>query len=160
MLRGDGCRFLIADAVGLGKTVQAGLMIAEVLLRQGDARAIVICPAGLREQWRDELQNRFRLSADILDAAGVARATATLPVGFNPWAAASLVITSIDYVKRPEVMRCLETLIWDLVIFDEAHALAGRSDRAMAATVLGGRARVLVMLTATPHSGDAEAFRR
>ncbi|MSO29323.1 MAG: DEAD/DEAH box helicase [Acidobacteria bacterium] len=160
LVRGDGCRFLIADAVGLGKTVQAGLMIAEVLQRQPDARAIVICPAGLREQWHEELQTRFGLSADVLDTAGVARSTATLPAGFNPWSAHSLVITSIDYVKRPEVMRSLETLIWDVVVLDEAHGLAGRSDRGVAAAAVAGRARCVVMLTATPHSGDAEAFRR
>ena len=160
LVRGDGCRFLIADAVGLGKTVQAGLMIAELFQRQPDARALVVCPAGLREQWRGELQERFGLSADVLDTAGVARATAVLPVGFNPWSASRLAITSIDYVKRPEVMRCLETLIWDTVILDEAHGLAGRSDRAAAATALATRARCVVMLTATPHSGDADAFRR
>ena len=160
LIRGDGCRFLIADAVGLGKTVQAGLMIAEVLQRQAGARAIVVCPSGLREQWHDELRTRFELDAESLDAAGVARSAARLPGGFNPWAAHPLVITSIDYVKRPEVMRSLETLVWDLVVFDEAHGLAGRSDRAAAAAALAGRARVVVMLTATPHSGDADAFAR
>jgi len=160
LVRGDGCRFLIADAVGLGKTVQAGLMIAEVLQRQPDARAIVVCPAGLREQWREELQTRFGLDADVLDTAGVARSTAVLPVGFNPWSAHSLVITSVDYVKRPEVMRSLETLIWDVLVLDEAHGLAGRSDRAAAAAGLATRARFVVMLTATPHSGDADAFQR
>ena len=160
LVRGDGCRVLIADAVGLGKTVHAGLMIAEMFDRQPDARALVVCPAGLREQWQDELQERFDLTADILDTAGVARAAAVLPVGFNPWSAPRLIITSIDYVKRPEVMRCLETLIWDTVILDEAHGLAGRSDRAATATALATRARFVVMLTATPHSGDADAFRR
>ena len=158
--RGDGCRFLIADAVGLGKTVQAGLMIAEVLARQPDARALVISPAALRDQWRHELQHRFHLDAEVLDAAGVSRATAYLPAGVNPWSVQPIAITSIDYIKRPEVMRSLEALTWDLVVFDEAHHLAGRSDRAAAAGAIGNRARALVMLTATPHSGDDEAFRR
>ena len=160
LVRGDGCRYLIADAVGLGKTVQAGLMLAEVLQRQPDARVIVVCPAGLREQWREELQTRFELNAQVLDTAGIACAAAALPVGFNPWAAHPLVITSIDYVKQPEVMRSLETLIWDVLVLDEAHGLAGRSDRAAAAAALATRARAVVMLTATPHSGDAEAFQR
>jgi len=93
LVRGDGCRFLIADAVGLGKTVQAGLMIAELFQRQPDARALVVCPAGLREQWHGELQDRFRFSADVLDTAGVARATAVLPVGFNPWSAPRVAVT-------------------------------------------------------------------
>ncbi|MBI4264529.1 MAG: DEAD/DEAH box helicase [Acidobacteria bacterium] len=158
--RGDGCRFLIADAVGMGKTVQAGLMIAELLHRRPEGRVLVIVPAGLREQWRDELHVRFGLDAHLLDASGVARAADRLPVGMNPWAVHRLAITSIDYVKRPEVLRCHEALIWDLVVLDEAHGVAGRSDRAAAAAALGGRARTLVMLTATPHSGDEDAFRR
>jgi len=159
LARGEGCRFLIADAVGLGKTIEAGLMIAETLQRRPDARALVISPAGLREQWRDELRNRFNLDAEILDASRLARAT-HLPAYVNPWAVQSLVIASIDYVKRPEVMRSLEALTWDVVVFDEAHHLTGRSDRAAAAALLGDRARALVLLTATPHSGDDHAFAR
>ena len=160
LARGDGCRFLIADAVGMGKTVQAGLMIAELAQRLSDCRVLVVAPAGLRDQWRDELHSRFGLDAEVLDAAGVARTAARLPAGMNPWAVHPLVITSIDYVKRPEVLRCHEALIWDLVVFDEAHGLTGRSDRAAAGEALGCRARTLVMLTATPHSGDDEAFRQ
>lgn len=160
LARGDGCRFLIADAVGLGKTVQGGLMIAEVLDRRRDARALVIAPAALRDQWRDELRSRFGVDADVLDAAGVARLTAHLPAGVNPWSVQPVIITSIDYIKRPEVMRSLEALTFDLVVFDEAHNLAGRSDRHSAAIAVGSRARALVLLTATPHSGDDEAFGR
>jgi hypothetical protein len=146
--------------VGLGKTVQAGLIIAELRQRQPETRAIVICPAGLREQWRDELRKRFDLDAVVLDAASVARSPAALPAGFNPWLAQPLAIASIDYLKRPEVMRSLETAIWDVVVCDEAHALGGRSDRTAAAAALACRARFVVMLTATPHSGDADAFQR
>ena len=160
LARGDGCRFLIADAVGLGKTVEAGLMIAETLRRRPEARAIVVAPAGLREQWRDELRTRFSLDADIFDAVRLAHATAAFAPDVNPWAARPLVITSIDYVKRPEVMRSLEGLIWDVVVLDEAHHLVGRSDRAAAAAMLSDRARALVLLTATPHSGDDAAFAR
>ena len=150
---------LIADEVGLGKTIQAGLAIAEIFARRPDARAIVICPAGLREQWRDELQ-RFDLSAQVVDAATVARSIAALPPGSNPWSTWPLPIASIDYVKRAEVMRCFESSIWDVVVFDEAHALSGRSDRAAAAREIADRARSVLMLTATPHSGDDDAFRR
>lgn len=160
LVRGDGCRFLIADAVGMGKTVQAALMIAEVLQRRAEARALVVCPAGLRDQWRDELRTRFGLAAEVLDAESIARTDARLPASVNPWSVHPLAITSIDYVKRPEVMRCLETLIWDVIVFDEAHGLAGRSDRGAAASALGSRARILVLLTATPHAGDDEAFCR
>jgi superfamily II DNA or RNA helicase len=160
LVRGEGCRFLIADAVGLGKTVQAGLMIAETLARRPDGRTLVVTPAALREQWREEIESRFGLGANILDAAGIARLTSQLPAGVNPWSVRPVVITSIDYIKRPEVMRSIETLVWDLVVFDEAHNLAGRSDRSAAAGVIGNRARALVLLTATPHSGDDQAFDR
>ena len=160
LVRGEGCRFLIADDVGLGKTVQAGLMIAETLARRPDGRALVITPAALREQWREEIERRFGLAADILDAAGIARLTSQLPAGINPWSVRQIAITSIDYIKRPEVMRSIETLVWDLVVFDEAHNLTGRSDRSAAAGVIGNRARALVLLTATPHSGDDRAFDR
>src|SRR5262245_66351234 len=71
--RGDACRVLIADEVGLGKTVQAGLIVAETLARFPDARVLIVAPAGLREQSRDELQSRFRLTAEVPDAQHLAR---------------------------------------------------------------------------------------
>lgn len=160
LVRGDGCRFLIADAVGLGKTIQAGLMIAETLARRPDARILVVSPAALRRQWQQELDVRFRIATDVFDAAGIARRSSALPAGINPWSVPPVILTSIDYIKRPEVARSLEALTWDLVVFDEAHNLAGRSDRSIAASVVGNRARAVVLLTATPHSGDDEAFRR
>jgi superfamily II DNA or RNA helicase len=160
LMRGDGCRFLIADGVGLGKTVQAGLMIAEVLARRPDARVLVVSPAALREQWQHELARRFDLDAAVLDAAGLARVAADLPAGINPWAVRRIIVTSIDYIKRPEVMRSLEALTWDFVAFDEAHNLAGRSDRAAAARAVGSRSRAVALLTATPHSGDDRVFDR
>ena len=160
MLRGVATRMLIADEVGLGKTVQAGLLAAETLEREGDARVLVVCPASLREQWVDELATRFDLAPTVLDSGTLARLDLDAVTGANPWAAHRLIVTSVDYVKRAEVMRALESLVWDLVIVDEAHRLAGRSDRHAAAAILGDRARALVMLTATPHSGDEEAFAR
>ncbi len=160
LLGGSASRILIADDVGLGKTVQAGLILAELLERNAEARAIVVCPAALREQWQTELRDRFALPAAIIDAAYLSRAQLNVAARINPWSAHALVITSIDYLKRPEVIRALETLVWDAAVFDEAHALAGRSDRAGAAALVAERARQVVMLTATPHSGDERAFQR
>jgi superfamily II DNA or RNA helicase len=153
-------RMLIADEVGLGKTIQAGLIVAELMVRQSDARVLIVCPAGLREQWQAELANRFGLAAAIFDPAYAARVACERGIDANPWTAEAIVVTSIDYVKRAEVMRAFEPLLWDLVVFDEAHALASVSDRATAAALLGARARRVVMLTATPHSGDDGAFNR
>jgi superfamily II DNA or RNA helicase len=158
--RGDACRVLIADEVGLGKTIQAGLIVAETLARAPDSHVLIVAPAGLRDQWRDELQSRFQLNAEVLDAQCIARIAGEIAAEVNPWAIHAVAITSIDFIKRPEVMRSLETLTWDALVFDEAHTLAGRSDRAAAAAALGRRARVVVMLTATPHSGDEDAFSR
>src|SRR5687768_1951270 len=95
MLSGACSRMLIADEVGLGKTVQAGLLIAELLAREPDARAIVVCPAGLREQWRDELSRRYALAPAMLDSVTIARHASASEAGVNPWAAEPLVLTSI-----------------------------------------------------------------
>ena len=157
VVSGLAARLLIADAVGLGKTIQAGLIVAETLARRGDSHALVICPAGLREQWRSELTGRFNLAPVVLDSTSLQR----LPLdSANPWAVHALVLTSTDYIKRPEVMRALEPLVWDLLIVDEAHGTAGQSDRHAAATLLAQRARTVVLLTATPHSGDDTSFAR
>ena len=154
---GISSRILIADDVGLGKTIQAGLVIGEVLERARHGRVLVVAPAALREQWQAELLERFSLNAWLADSASLSR-IATWRADLNPWTAHEVTITSIDYVKRPEVMRSLEALVWNAVVFDEAHALAGRSDRAIAAAALARRARTVVMLSATPHTGDDRTF--
>jgi superfamily II DNA or RNA helicase len=158
VVRGLASRVLIADEVGLGKTIQAGLIINELLERQPESHVLVVTPAGLRQQWQFELRDRFAVEATLLDSSSIAR-HATQWNG-NPWSIPGVVLTSLDYVKRLEVARSLESLVWDLVVFDEAHALAGRSDRATAAAMLAQRARTVVLLTATPHSGDDHAFSR
>ena len=157
VISGAAARILIADDVGLGKTIQAGLIVAEVLARGGEARVLILCPAALRDQWRSELKGRFGLAPVVLDSASLGQAA---PAGVNPWAACPLVLTSIDYVKRPEVIRALEPLVWDLMVVDEAHGIARLSDRHAAATLLAQRARTVVLLTATPHTGDDASFDR
>ena len=85
ILRGLGSRLLLADEVGLGKTIQAGLVCAELLVRGAIDRVLVLTPAGLRGQWRDELLKRFSIHATTVDAPALRTAAATLPVGLNPW---------------------------------------------------------------------------
>ncbi len=155
--RGLAARILIADDVGLGKTIQAGLIVAEVLARNEGARALVVCPASLRDQWRTELADRFHLVPAVLDSMSLQYAA---PDGANPWAVCPLVLTSMDFIKRPEVIRALEPLVWDLLVIDEAHGTAGQSDRHAATALLSQRARTVVMLTATPHSGSDASFER
>jgi ERCC4-related helicase len=154
---GMASRLLIADEVGLGKTIQAGLIIAEILERTRHARALIVAPASLKEQWQTELHDRFGIDAWLADSTSLARLGASWGTA-NPWTGRPVTITSIDFVKRVEVMRSLEALVWDAVIIDEAHGLTGHSDRAHAAAALARRGRTVVLLTATPHWGDDRAF--
>ena len=158
ILRGLGSRLLLADEVGLGKTIQAGLVCAELLVRGAIDRVLVLTPAGLRGQWRDELLKRFSIHATTVDAPALRAAAATLPVGLNPWTTHPIAIASIDYVKRPEVLPAVAACSWDLVIVDEAHGVGGDSDRHAAVNLLAARAAYVLLLTATPHSGDRRAF--
>lgn len=158
LLQGHGARVLIADEVGLGKTVQAMLAAAELRARGVVSRVLVLCPAGLREQWADECATRFDLPLAILDHVGVRRVASRHTPGVNPWLLEPLAVASIDYVKRPEVLPAVLQAHWDLVIVDEAHGACGDSDRRDAVSQLCARAPWVVLLTATPHSGDDAAF--
>jgi len=158
LLRGLGSRVLIADDVGLGKTVQAMLAAAELRARGLASRMLIVCPAGLREQWTEECVTRFGMTATIMDQQGIRRARATRSVGVNPWTAESIVIASIDYVKRPEILPSVLEAGWDLVIVDEAHGACGQSDRRDAMSSVCSRAGCVLLLSATPHNGDEVAF--
>jgi superfamily II DNA or RNA helicase len=158
VVRGLGSRVLIADEVGLGKTIQAAIVIAELRARAAADRVLVLTPAGLREQWAGELAARFNLTASIVDAQGLRRAMAMLPLGVNPWSIDPIAIASIDYVKRAEVLPAVLACRWDLVIVDEAHGVASDSDRHTAVSAITRQSPFVVLLTATPHSGDRRAF--
>jgi superfamily II DNA or RNA helicase len=159
LARGDGCRVLLADEVGLGKTIQAGLAIAELRARGAADRVLVITPAGLREQWAGELSERFGLEVTVVDFRAVARRASSLPYGVNPWTTWPIAVVSVDYVKRADVLPAVAACAWDVIVVDEAHGLAGDSDRHEAVAALAARAPYVVLLTATPHNGDARAFR-
>ena len=106
VLRG-ATRLLLADAVGLGKTIQAGLILAELRERGWAERALVLCPAGLRATWAAELQQRFHIDCAVLDQSAIAESVAALPPGINPWSSHATIVASIDFVKRPEVLAAL-----------------------------------------------------
>jgi superfamily II DNA or RNA helicase len=159
LVRGHTCRVLIADDVGLGKTIQAGLAIAELRLRQAADRILIVTPAGLREQWQDELSRRFDVHADIVDVRAVATRASALPYAVNPWSTWPVAIASIDYVKRPEVLPAVAACAWDAIVVDEAHGVANDSERHHAIVALADRTAYVILLTATPHNGDAQAFR-
>jgi len=157
VLRG-ATRLLLADAVGLGKTIQAGLILAELRERGWAERALVVCPAGLRATWAAELQQRFHIDCQVLDQSAIAESVATLPPGINPWSSHATVVTSIDFIKRPEVLAALAEVPFDVLIADEAHHLTPGTDRGSAASRLASRSPWCVLVSATPHSGDVAAF--
>ena len=158
VVRGLGCRVLLADAVGLGKTIQAGLIVSELRARGAADRVLVLTPAGLRDQWRAELRDRFGMTAVVADARTIRMAAVRLPPAMNPWSTFDTVVASIDWVKRPEVLAAVAARPWDVVIIDEAHGAASDSDRRAAADTLCAHAAYVLLLTATPHNGDAAVF--
>jgi superfamily II DNA or RNA helicase len=151
-------RVLLADAVGLGKTVQAGLILSELRERGWIAHALIVCPAGLRDTWARELRDRFGITAAVLDHTSIAERIAWLPPGVSPWSGHAIAIASIDYVKRPEVLAAIAAESIDLLIVDEAHHLAPGTDRGAAIARLASRSPWCVLASATPHSGDRNAF--
>jgi superfamily II DNA or RNA helicase len=158
ILRGMASRVLLADEVGLGKTIQAGLVLAELRARGIVERVLVIAPAGLRDQWSEELTSRFGMEPSPVDARVLRQRAATLPIGVNPWSTIAIAIASVDYVKRPEVLPAVAACPWDVIVVDEAHGVAGDSDRHAAVRALTRRAAYVLLLTATPHSGDGPSF--
>ena len=114
-------RMLIADDVGLGKTIEAGLIASELQSRNLASRILVICPQNLREQWQDALKSFFQINADIISSVHLRSLEKRLPPGANPWEHYKCLITSIDYIKSERVSRLALSVPWDLVIVDEAH---------------------------------------
>jgi superfamily II DNA or RNA helicase len=154
-------RLLLADDVGLGKTIQAGLIAAELLIRRRAHRILIVSPPGpLLRQWDQEMRHRFGLRFTTLaDAAALQSARRRLEFGGNPFDATALCLTSIDFVKSDHVLTELERTHWDLVIIDEAHHCAPLdSRRYLLAKVLAGLSDGLLLLTATPHDGHDPHF--
>lgn len=158
MLRHACLRILIADEVGLGKTIQAGVILRQLSSETDAFRAIVLTPAGIREQWVEELRARFSLEATVTDAAWLAARARDLPPELNPWSLPGIWIASLDLVKRPEVLRALEDITWDIAVLDEIHGAGAGTARMASAHAVASRARRVVLLTATPPDGDPAHF--
>lgn len=156
---GGTTRLLLADAVGLGKTIQAGLVLAETVARGWVERALILTPAALRDAWAEEIERRFGLAALVLDHERLRRLRTGLPRAVNPWANAPIVVSSIDLVKRVEVRAAVEDRPLDLLIVDEAHHVTPGTDRGALVEQLARRTPWLVLASATPHTGDRGRFR-
>jgi superfamily II DNA or RNA helicase len=154
-------RLLLADGVGLGKTIQAGLIAAELLVRRRAHRILIVCPPGpLLRQWEQEMRIRFGLRfTPIVDAASLRAVRFGLELGGNPFDAMALCLTSMDFSKSDRVLAELERVSWDLVIIDEAHHCVGdENQRRRLAEVLAEKSDGLLLLTATPHDGHDPHF--
>jgi SNF2 family DNA or RNA helicase len=159
VVRGAAPRLLLADEVGLGKTIQAGLALAELQQRGWCHDALIVTPAGLRQQWCEELRQRFDIHAAVIDAASLAALVDSAPFDVNPWSREPVTITSIDFAKQPEVLQGLTSRVWDVLIVDEAHQATIASQRYEAVDTIAKRARHVMLLTATPHAGRDDAYR-
>ncbi|HZK32625.1 MAG TPA: helicase-related protein [Corynebacterium sp.] len=157
-------RFLLADDPGAGKTIMTGLYLKELLLRGDVQRCLIVCPGGLAIQWQEELREKFGLRFHILPPG----ATEASPSG-NPFHDHDLLIVRMDAVARSEddLLPLLENSTWDLAVVDEAHRMSAvkgfrqelrKTKRFQLGESLREVTRNLLLLTATPHNGDNEAF--
>lgn len=160
IVEGRGARVLVADEVGLGKTLTATLLLAELTSRGIGRRVLVLVPAGLRDQWHDELRDRAGLAADVIDAPALALRARARPPGESAWAAPGIVIASLDFARQPTVLAGLVEWPWDLLVVDEAHQVSSDTARAAAVSRVAKASRMVLLLTATPHTGDRAAYRR
>jgi superfamily II DNA or RNA helicase len=151
-------RFLLADDAGAGKTIMSGLLIRELKLRGLVERIVIVCPANLAFQWQRELKEKFDEKFLVLRGGDIRD-----QFGVNQWLENDRIITSLDLAKRTEILPGLRQVHWDLVIVDEAHRMSWTPpSRKTARYALGELVRDtsdhLLMLTATPHKGDAANF--
>lgn len=156
-------RLLIADDVGIGKTIEAGLIARELVDRGEVDQLAVLCPPHLCEQWREELRNRFHIDAEIVRTNTAARLERGLPAGSSIFTEYPFTIVSLDYIKNKNRRDAFAEQCPRMVIVDEAHtcsrAAQGRQLRfELLRDLAKDEERHLVLLTATPHSGDEEAF--
>ncbi|MCT4354785.1 DISARM system SNF2-like helicase DrmD [Streptomyces sp. Je 1-79] len=166
---------LIADDVGLGKTVEAGLVMQELMLRHRARSMLIVCPAGLTLQWRDEMRDKFGLDFRIVDTKMMRELRRAAGPYANPWTHYPRLIVSIDWLKRERSLRMLREVLpqipeypraFDLLVVDEVHTCApsgtGKyavdSQRTQAVKLLAPHCEHRLFLSATPHNGFLESF--
>lgn len=158
-------RLLIADDVGIGKTIEAGLILRELMDRGEVDTFSVLCPPHLVEQWVGELKVRFGIEAVAVTSGTASRLERSLPLAQTVFDAYPFTVVSLDYIKAEKRRENFARACPDFVIVDEAHACVGtHKGRQQRFELLSGLARNpdrrMILLTATPHSGDEEAFAR
>lgn len=158
-------RLLIADDVGIGKTIEAGLILRELMDRGEVEGFAVLCPPHLVEQWVIELKSRFGIDAVAVTSGSAARLERGLPIAQTLFDAYPHTVVSLDYIKAEKRRETFAKACPDVVIVDEAHSCVGTNKgKQQRFELLSGLARDsdrrMILLTATPHSGDEEAFGR
>lgn len=155
-------RFLLADDTGAGKTIMAGLLVKELIMRKIVKRVLIVTPGGLTKQWQeDEMGVKFNIPFKLVNRS----VFSSEPTVFQT---SNLIVTSIDFICREDVIQVIEKNIWDLVIFDEAHKLSAyeygekiyKSKRYEVAHIISKQCEHLLLLTATPHRGRKDTFKR
>jgi hypothetical protein len=172
-LRMPRVSLLLADDVGLGKTIEAGLILTELLLHRRVRRVLILSPASLRHQWQHEMSDKFSLSFDVVDREETHALQRRLGFDANPWRTFPRIIASYHYLKQPDVLErfraaCRQPegsplLPWDLLIVDEAHNLTPSnfgddSDLCSMLRLISPWFEHKLFLTATPHNGHTRSF--
>jgi len=152
-------RILLADAVGLGKTLEIGMILSELVVRGRGENILIVTPRHVLEQMQHEMWTRFALPFVRLDSVGIQRIRQTIPASRNPFTYFNRAIISIDTLKTPRYRAHLERRRWDAVVIDESHNLTntGTLNNELA-RLLAPRTDALILASATPHNGKEESF--
>lgn len=172
-LQSQRISLLLADDVGLGKTIEAGLILTELLIRRRIRRVLILSPAALRKQWQQEMKTKFSLPFEVVDREETHQLQKRLGLDANPWRTYSRIVTSYHYLRQPDVLEQFRSacqqpegsaqLPWDLLIVDEAHNLMPAnfgqdSDLSKMLRSISPWFEHKIFLTATPHNGHTRCF--